>query len=79
MKKISKYLVIRIREVLGYRDYFGPMVSYSRHGARTPLRSEAQADAERLFGKPGHRVEIKPWSVAPKHEKAKVRERKTGD
>jgi hypothetical protein len=56
----SNYLVVRTRDVLGYLEYLGPM--YSKH-------ADAQMDAERLYGKPGHTVTAFPWWKVPERIK----------
>lgn len=64
MKKFDgracEFLVLRIRDILGYVEYFGPMVS-------TPKM--CQADAQRLYGKPGYRVKTLALSKCSKAQK----------
>jgi hypothetical protein len=48
----TDYLVIRRLKILLYTEYFGPLYSTAK---------EAQADAERLFGKDGYLIEVRPW------------------
>lgn len=51
----SEYLVIRIRDIYRYHEYFGPMVSCAK---------DRHADAQRLYGRPGYTVQVVAWSKA---------------
>jgi hypothetical protein len=55
-----EFLVMRIRDILGYVEYFGPMVSCVK---------DCKADAERLYGKPGYRTKTLAWSKASQRQK----------
>ena len=53
----TKYIVIRRRNVLGYAEVLGPLLSNAH---------EVQAHAHRLFAKKDHTLEVIPWSQASK-------------
>jgi hypothetical protein len=63
-RRLCRYLVVRRRDVLGYAEYFGPMVSDPRSSER---------DAERLYGKKGHTVEAVAWSKVTAAQRAECR------
>ena len=64
----SEYLVIRIRDVYRYHEYFGPMVSCAK---------DRQADAQRLYGRPGYTVKVISWRQANAYQKKLAAENKS--
>ena len=56
----SKYLVIRIRDIYRYAEYFGPMVSCAKDRVQ---------DAQRLYGRPGHTIKVISWRQANAYQK----------
>jgi hypothetical protein len=48
-----QYLVVRERKVLGYREYFGPLLS---------CPADIAADARRLYGGDDYLLSWRPWS-----------------
>ena len=65
MRRICRYAVIRKKNVLGYEEYFGPMVSSPQ---------ESRRDAERLYGKPGHSLKVIAWATTSSLVKRLCRE-----
>lgn len=59
MREASTYLVIRLKDIFLYPEYFR-MVSDARN---------AKADAQRLYGKAGHHLRLIPWSQATAQQK----------
>lgn len=60
----ARYIVIRTRELLGYREYLGPVVSTPR---------TIHYDARRLYRKPGHRLRWVAWSRATAWQRSQCR------
>lgn len=59
MRRVCQYLVTRIRNIYGYAEHFGPVVS--RPG-------DIRRDAQRLYGKDGYTLKWKAWSKATRVE-----------
>jgi hypothetical protein len=51
--QVCQYLVIRERKVLGYREYFGPVIS---------CPGDIAGDAQRLYGGDDYLLSWRPWS-----------------
>lgn len=64
-RRVCRYIVIRTRDILGYQEHLGPVLS-------TP--DDIHRDAERLYGKPGHTLSWVSWSKATKAQKQRVKE-----
>jgi hypothetical protein len=60
-RRITTYVVIRTRDLFGYQEYLGPMVSCFRDRA---------GDARRLYGLRGHTLECVPVERLTDYQRA---------
>lgn len=61
----TQYLIIRTKDILGYTEHLGPILS-------TP--QEIKKDANRLYGKSGYAIAYKPHSEATDKQKQEAQE-----
>lgn len=67
--RFKQYVVIRTRSIYGYARYFGPITVFKWQN-----RTEVMYEALKLFDKPGHVIQVIPWSQAAEWQREACKE-----